>query len=362
MSRIRIALLAAGAIAALASVPARAQKADPHAGHAMPAAAATPAPTPAPLQDPHAGHTMPATTPAAADPHAGHTMPPEADPHAGHAMPAAAPATADPHAGHAPQVEDHGAAAGTNLPAGTAPPPPVAPANAADAIYGSSAMAVGRHHLLHHHGAQTLSKVLFDIAEVKIRDGREGFEWQGEAWLGGDIDRLVVKTEGELEFGGPVESGEVQALYSRAIGPYFDLQAGVRYDFEPGPSRVYATLGVEGLAPGFFDVEGAVFLSTRGDLLARVEGSYDQRITQSLILEPRVELNLAAQNSPETGTGRGLSDAELGLRLRYDLAREFAPYVGLEYERTFGQTRRYRRDAGDEAGGFAVVAGVRFWF
>lgn len=253
-------------------------------------------------------------------------------------------------------------AEGTDLPAGTGSPPPVPSDHAGDAIYGPAAMGMGRHHLSLHHGGQNFSMVMLNIAEAKIKDGHDAYAWDGEAWYGGDINRLVVKTEGESQVGGGVESAEVQALYSRAIGPYFDLQAGVRYDLEPDPSRVYATVGFEGLAPGFFDIEGALFLSDRGELMGRLEGYYDQRITQKLILQPRVELNFAAQDSDDIGVGSGLSDAEIGVRLRYDIAREFAPYVGIQYERAFGRTRDFLRAEGEEAGGWSFLAGIRLWF
>lgn len=380
MSRFKLHLLIACAVPALAWAPgAAAQSADPHAGHTMPAPAPAPTPKPTPKPtptpgpvsgpgDPHAGHVMPAEPAPASDPHAGHAMPPPepepdvADPHAGHEMPATN-AVQDPHAGHAMGATTPGVAAGTDLPAGTGSPPPVPTDYAADAVYGNSAMAMGRHHLVQYHGGQNVFMAILNIAEVKIRDGRDGFAWDGEAWYGGDINRLVVKTEGEGDFGGGgVETAEVQALYSRAIGPYFDLQGGVRYDFRPDPSRVYATLGFEGLAPGFFDVEGALFLSNKGELMARLEGYYDQRITQRLILQPRAELNFAAQSSEEIGVGKGLVDAELGLRLRYDIAREFAPYIGVQYERTFGETRDFRRDEGESTGGWSFLAGIRMWF
>ena len=258
--------------------------------------------------------------------------------------------------------EPPAAPAGTDLPAGNAPPPPVPTDHAADRVYGPEEMAMGRHHLNQFHGGQKLSQVIFNIAEYQLRNGRDGFEWDAEAWYGGDINRLWVKSEGEGEFGRSLEKAEVQALYSRAIDPYFNLQAGLRYDFKPNPSRVYATIGVEGLAPSFFDVEGALFLSNKGELMARVEGYYDQRITQRLILQPRAEVNFAAQNSREIGIGAGLSDAEIGLRLRYDIRREFAPYVGVQYRRAFGRTREYLKAEGEDAGGWSLLTGVRFWF
>ena len=255
-----------------------------------------------------------------------------------------------------------GGAEGTDLPTGNAPAPPVPTANAADAIYGTPAMEMGRHHLNEFHGGQKLSQVMLNIAEAQFGKGPTGFEWDAEGWYGGDINRLWVKSEGEGAFGQSVEKAEVQALYSRAVGPYFNLQAGLRYDFKPNPSRVYTVAGFEGLAPSFFDVEGALFLSNKGELMARLEGTYDQRITQRLILQPRAELNFAAQSSREIGVGSGLSDAELGFRLRYDIRREFAPYVGVQYRRAFGRTARYLRDEGEDVGGFQFLVGVRAWF
>lgn len=297
-------------------------------GHDMSTMPAQPSPTP----DSHAGHDM-STMPGMEMP-AGHDM---------NAMPDSAPV-------------------GTDLPAGNAPPPPAPTDRAADAVYGAENMHMGRHHLEQFHGGQKLAQVLFNIAEAQFRNGRDGFEWDAEGWYGGDIHRLWVKSEGDGAFGRSIEKAEVQALYSRAIDPYFNIQGGVRYDFKPNPSRVYATIGIEGLAPGFFDVEGALFLSNKGELMARAEGYYDQRITQRLILQPRAELNFAAQSSREIGVGAGLSDAEIGLRLRYDIRREFAPYVGVQYRRTFGDTRRFLKDEGEDASSWSLLTGVRLWF
>ena len=322
-----------------------------------------------------AGHCTPAPPPEAA--RTAPQVPPAPQPtclpeHAalGHCTPAAPPPAAQPpstclpeHAamGHCTPAAP-GAAEGTDLPAGNAPPPAVPIANAADAIYGTSAMEMGRHHLNEFHGGQKLSQVMFNIAEAQSGKGPTGFEWDAEGWYGGDINRLWVKSEGEGAFGRSIEKAEVQALYSHAIGPYFNLQGGLRYDFKPSPSRVYAVAGFEGLAPSFFDVEGTLFLSNKGELMARAEGYYDQRITQRLILQPRAELDFAAQSSREIGVGAGLSDAEVGLRLRYDIRREFAPYVGVQYRRAFGRTARYLREEGEDVGGFKFLLGVRTWF
>lgn len=344
----------------------------------------------------------PVGEPVVADPHAGHDMSampgmnmPEAKPDSssGHdmsAMPGASGGT-NPAEPGAMQGMDHGsmqgmgqssgamqgmsghdmgsmpsatgaAMVGTNLPAGTAPPPPIPTDRAADQVYSAAAMAHSQQHLRSMHGGQNFSQVIFNLAEVQIRDGRDAYRWDGGAWYGGDINRLVLKTEGEGNFGRSLERAELQALYARAIGPYTDFQAGIRYDFKPNPSRVYATVGFESLAPGFFDVEGALFLSNKGDVLGRVEGYYDQRITQRLILQPRVEAEFAAQDVPADRIGSGLSDIELGLRLRYEVKREFAPYIGVSYERRVGRSARFAREDGEDAVSTNLVLGVRTWF
>lgn len=254
------------------------------------------------------------------------------------------------------------AASGTDLPPGDAPAPAPPGDWYADRIYSKSEMDASRDQMMKENGAQTLAFISFNLAEYQARKGRDGFRWDGEGWYGGDINRVTVKTEGEGRFGEGVEEAEIQLLYSRAVDPYFNLQAGVRQDLGPGPKRTYATVGFEGLAPYWFEVEGALFLSNKGDLLGRLEGYYDQRITQRLVLQPRAELNFAAQDVPESGVGSGLSDVELGLRLRYVIVKEFAPYIGVEWARKTGDTARLARAAGEDANVTSFVAGLRFWF
>jgi copper resistance protein B len=251
---------------------------------------------------------------------------------------------------------------GTALPAGNAPAPAPPTDHYADRFFPNDNMEQGRAVLMRQEGGQNFYQVMFNLAEFQARHGHDGYRWDGEAWFGGDINRLWLKTEGDGAFRQGVENAEVQALYSRAIGPYFNLQAGVRHDFQPSPTRTYATVGFEGLAPYMFEVNGALFLSNKGDLLGRLEGYYDQRITQRLILQPRVELNLAAQDVPENRLGAGLTDAELGLRLRYELRRQFAPYVGVSYLAQTGRTADFTRAEGKKPQTTSFVAGVRFWF
>ena len=244
------------------------------------------------------------------------------------------------------------------------PPPPNAgtgPALAADAVWGAAAMRASREELRDEQGGQDFFWFMADRAELRVRDGRDGYLWDAQGYYGGDIDKLWVKTEGEGRFGQAVEQAEVQALWSHATGPWFDVQLGVRQDFA-GPDRTHLVAGVQGLAPYLFEVDAAAFLSNKGDLTARVEAELDQRITQRLRLQPRVEINLAAQDVPALGIGAGLSDLELGLRLRYEVVREFAPYIGVEQEWRLGGSRRFARAEGEDPSATNFVAGVRLWF
>jgi len=235
------------------------------------------------------------------------------------------------------------------------------PARAADAIWGADAMRGSRKQLAAENGGMTTLWVMADRAEYRVRDGKNGYLWDGQGYYGGDIDKFWFKTEGEGNFGEKIESAEVQALWSHAIAPFFDLQAGVRQDFAPR-DRTYAVVGIQGLVPYLFEIDAAAFLSDRGDLTARIEAEYDQRITQRLILQPRAELNLAAQDVPDLGIGAGIDTAELGIRLRYEFTREFAPYIGVEQEWKVGQSARYARAAGEDPSVTNYVIGIRFWF
>lgn len=245
---------------------------------------------------------------------------------------------------------------------GTAPAPAPPSDHAADALFDPGEMARARTALRRENGAFSGSMVLFDLAEYQARKGGDGYRWEGEAWFGGDIDRLLIKTEGEGSFGKPIEDFEVQALYSRAISPFWNAHAGLRHDIVPNPSRTYAVVGVEGIAPYWFHLTGQLFLSDKGDLRARLESSYDERITQRLIFQPRAELNFSAQDMPSIGVGAGLSNFELGARLRYEIRKEFAPYVGVEWAKKTGASARFARLADEDLDAVNFVAGVRFWF
>ncbi|MDX5393994.1 MAG: copper resistance protein B [Caulobacteraceae bacterium] len=248
---------------------------------------------------------------------------------------------------------------GADLAVGNAAPPPVITDNAADRVFGAGPMQRARGILENEHGDARIAKVQADLLEWSP-DG-DGYSWEVEGWYGGDINRFAFKTEGEGASGDGLEAAEVQLLYSRAVSRYTDVQVGLRYDVEPR-SKAYLTLGADAMFPYWFEAEGALFLSEDGDLLARVEGSYDWRLTQRLILQPRAELEFAAQDIPEGHIGSGLSTGELGLRLRYEIRREFAPYVGVSYERAFGDTADFARAHGEDVETTRFVVGLRAWF
>ena len=257
---------------------------------------------------------------------------------------------------------DHGTMDMTPIP--QRPPPASAgsgPPSAADAIWGADAMRASRDALRVENGGMNVFWFQGDRAEYRAREGGDGYLWDVQGYYGGDLDKFWFKSEGEGTFGEKLESAEIQGLWSHAIGPWWDLQVGVRQDLT-GPERTHAVLGVQGLAPYMFEVDAAAFLSTKGDLTARIEAELDQRITQRLILQPRGEVNLSAQDIPELGVGAGFDSVELGLRLRYEFAREFAPYVGIEQEWTVGKSADYARLAGEDPSVANYVVGVRFWF
>ncbi|GGD60863.1 copper resistance protein B [Croceicoccus mobilis] len=244
------------------------------------------------------------------------------------------------------------------------PPPPEAfegPAHAADAIVGAEKMAASRAAVAREVSGMNLLWIQGERAEYRAREGSDGYLWDIQGYYGGDIDKLWVKSEGEGNFGEKPESAEVQALWSHAIGPWWDLQAGIRQDLT-GPERTHAVIGLQGLAPYLFEVDAAAFISTRGDVTARIEAELDQRITQRLILQPRAEIGLSAQDIPELGVGAGLDTVEAGLRLRYEITRQFAPYVGIEQEWKIGHGADYARAAGEDPSATNYVAGIRFWF
>lgn len=236
------------------------------------------------------------------------------------------------------------------------------PWSMADAYFDADEMAAARHHALAHHGDTGQFYVMADRLEVQSSDEGDTLVWDGNAWYGGDVDKLWIKSEGHYSLEtDELEEAEVQALWSHAISPYFNFQGGVRYDLEP-KGRTHAVFGIQGLAPYWFEVDAAAFVSSEGELSARTEAEYELRLTQRMFLQPRVEAELFAQDIPELETGSGLTSLSVGLRLRYEIIREFAPYVGVEWKGSFGGTADYLAAAGEDTDRAVFVAGVRAWF
>lgn len=198
--------------------------------------------------------------------------------------------------------------------------------------------------------------------EYRLSDGNDSLNWDVKGWIGDDDDKLRLKSEGEKPLGERLEEAEFQLLYSRRISDFFDAHAGLRFDLQPEPERGFFVAGVQGLAPYWIELDASAFVSHRGEVSARIEAEADILITQSLVLQPVAEVNLAVQDVEERGVGSGLSDVELGLRLRYEIRREFAPYIGVSWERKLGETADLAREEGEEAGRVSFVAGLRFWF
>ena len=375
MNRMAIFALTMLAASALAT-PALAQSHDDHAGHeghAMPASTPAPdSPTPdAPTHaDPHAGHDMPAPTETASVPQdAMDGMDHSAMDHSAMDHGTMDHGTMD-HGSMDHGSMDHGDGAASVSPSVSpgptmeTPPPPEAgsgPPRAADAIWGADAMRASRRELQQTHGDFPVFWFQADRAEVQAREGSDGYLWDVQGYYGGTTERFWFKSEGEGSFGEAIEDAEFQALYSRAIAPFWDVQAGVRQDVA-GPDTTYAVVGVQGLAPYMFEVDAALFASHRGDITARIEAELDQRITQRLILQPRGEISLSAQDVAELGIGAGIDKVEAGLRLRYEIIREFAPYVGIEQSWRIGGSADYARARGEDPSVTNYVVGIRFWF
>lgn len=215
------------------------------------------------------------------------------------------------------------------------------------------------------YGSPVEDQHIFYHAMLNEFEGRFGvtnsFRWNGEAWAGTDTHRLWLKSEGKMT-GGEVEDGQHQLLYSRPISTYFDVQIGARYDLDSLPGRGWGAIGIQGLAPLFFRVAATGYVSGDGHLAAKLEGSYDLLITQRLILQPQIELNFYTKDDPVRHVGSGLSDIDAGLRLRYEITRKFAPYVGVTYDGKFGSTAAFASEAGQPINEIRFAVGVRAWF
>jgi len=214
------------------------------------------------------------------------------------------------------------------------------------------------------HGTSINSYWLLDRLEAWDADEEgTGMAWEAKGWLGSDLNRLWLRSEGERA-GGTTESADVEVLYGRAIARWWDAVTGVRHDFGfgGGPSRTYAALGVIGLAPYKFEVKATAYVGESGQVGLGAEAEYETLFTNRLIGQWLVEGNAWSKDDPAVGIGSGLSTVEAGFRLRYEFHRQFAPYVGVVWERAYGGTADLRRAASGDVDDTRIVAGVRIWF
>jgi copper resistance protein B len=266
----------------------------------------------------------------------------------------ASPAKAQDHAAHTQQDR--------HSPQWAEPSADAPSDHAADLYFDPDDMARARRQLLIENGGMPTRAFFIDQLELGADDNHETYAWDMQGWRGGDIHRFWWKSEGEGDLDSEIDYAELQLLYSRAVTPYFDLQAGVRQSYRPEGDRTDLVVGIQGLAPYWFEVSAETFVSNKGEITARAEAEYDLRLTQRLILQPSAELSLSAQDVPEFSIASGITALELGARLRYELRRDFAPYIGVEWESAIGATRDIVEAQAEDTDTARFVIGLRAFF
>jgi copper resistance protein B len=211
------------------------------------------------------------------------------------------------------------------------------------------------------HASELNHYLLFNRLEAADVDHGSAQAWEAQGWIGNDTDRLWLRSEGERERG-HTESADLEVLYGRAISPWWDVVVGARHDFLPRQSQSWAAIGVQGMSPYKFEIAATAYVGDSGRSALNFEAEYELLLTNRLILQPLIEVDLFGRDDPRRGIGSGLSTVEAGLRLRYEFTRRFAPYVGISRERAFGGTADYRRADGEDIDDTRVVAGLRVWF
>lgn len=213
------------------------------------------------------------------------------------------------------------------------------------------------------HDNEIFAVFMGDRLEYRTREGEDALLWDIQTWVGEDYNKLYLESEGtrlldEGEYGGV----DLELFYGRNVSSFWDLRAGLRYDLEPGPARAFGIVGVQGLAPYMYEVEANAYVSEDGDVSVAAEAEYDILISQRLILQPRFETGIALQEVEEYGVGQGINDIELDARLRYEILRELAPYIGVSWEKKLGETAEFAEDAGEDTDTVFWVAGLKYWF
>lgn len=206
-----------------------------------------------------------------------------------------------------------------------------------------------------------LMNVMINQFEIRDTTGSNLRAWDATVWFGRDLQKVWVKSEGE-RIDSDTESQELRLLYGQAIAPFWDVMIGMRTDLDPSPERNWLEFGIQGLTPYFFEINASLFLGGGGRSGIRFDSEYEFLITQKWILSPEIEINFHAHNDEETGVGSGLSNIEAGLRLRYEIRREFAPYIGINWEKSYGKTANFSRASSEDVSDTKVVIGIRMWF
>ncbi len=278
-----------------------------------------------------------------------------------HAAPVTDAVAVDPHAAHAGPANGHKSHAqdgetAAQLPADGAPREPIPTLSDADI---AAAFPVLGHHAMAH-ASPTSAMLRFDRLEAWDADAGTGQAWEASGWIGGDLHRLWLRSEGERS-GGRTESADIEVLYGRSVTPWWDVVVGARHDVQPD-ARSWAAFGVQGLAPYFFEIDATGYIGSGGQVQATLEAEYELLLTNRLILQPVVEATFSRKDEPARRIGSGLNAVEAGLRLRYEISRRFAPYIGIVHERNFGSTADHVEAAGGHVRDTRIVAGVRVWF
>jgi copper resistance protein B len=203
--------------------------------------------------------------------------------------------------------------------------------------------------------------VLLDQLEWQAVDDGSGLNLDSKGWIGRDRDRIWFRAEGDSEEG-RVSEAQAHVLYGRQFSRWWDIVGGIRQDFRPGPAQTWAAIGVQGLAPYWFEIEATAYVGASGRTHARFEVEYELLITNRLIFQPLVEAEIFGKSDPERGIGAGVSTTDAGFRLRYEFRREVAPYVGVVWSKQWGKTADFAEAAGERTGGMRLVTGVRLWF
>lgn len=213
---------------------------------------------------------------------------------------------------------------------------------------------------------QTYIFLRADRLEYALVDGSNPLIWDIQGYIGKEYNKFWITTEGELLTSKKEGEMEFQALYSRAISPYFDVRIGARFDVAysrtGAQTRSFAVIGIQGLAPYFWEINANVYVSRMGDVSAEFEAEYDFPITQRLFGQPSVATAIAIQDVPKWGVGSGFNYIELGFRLRYEIERELAPYIGISWHRKLGETADFARAEGEDVSVVGIVAGIRLWW